>query len=132
MTISYKQARQRIRAAYVEVDHSDLPAGTFVGLIELPNGAVPVGGFVTVITASSTPTTDVLDVGLSGTANAYGNDINAKSAARTALTGLPVAPYSGNTTIGLTRAETGDAATNGKYGLYVEYVIAGSSDFTQG
>ena len=131
MTILYRDARQRPRAALVQCDVADLPNGVFVPLVELPNGAVITTAAIHVLTASNAGTTDVLDIGTAAAPTQLANDVNARTAARTALTPANVV-YSGVTRLGITRAEAGTAATAGTFALYVEYVIVGSSDFTQG
>lgn len=130
MTIKYQKAVQKVRTAYVEVDYTDLPSGTFTGLIELPPGALPTGGSAYVLTASDAATSETINVGTSSSGSAYGSVANSKAAGRTALT-LPAAPTTGKTVVGLTRTSVG-AQTVGTYGLHVEYVIAGGSDATQG
>lgn len=130
MTVKYKGSVQRLRTQYVEYEYTDALTATFLPLIRVPPGAIVVSGFSTVLTASNGGTSDVIDVGVSGTANKYLNDDDAKTQGITALvpTGLP---NSGGEVIGVTRTEGGTAATAGKFGLLVTYVIPGSSDFTQ-
>lgn len=130
MNIKYQKAVQKVRAAYVEADYTDLASGTFVGLIELPPGALITGGAAYALIASDAATSEVINIGTSGTGNAYGSIANSKTAGRTALT-LPGSTTSGKTVVGLTRTAVG-AQTMGTYGLHVEYVIAGGSDGTQG
>lgn len=130
MTIKYQKAVQKVRSAYVEADYTDLPSGSFTGLIELPPGALIVGGAAYVLTASDAATSEAINIGTSGTGNAYGSVANSKTAGRTALT-LPATLTAGKTVVGLTRTSVG-AQTAGHYGLYLEYVLAGGSDGTQG
>lgn len=129
MTLKYKNAVQKVRSAYVEVDYTDLPSGTFVPLIFLPPGGLPVGGAAYVLTASDAGTSEAINIGNSTTGNAYGSVSNSKTAGRTALT-LPAAPVTDHTGVGLTRTAVG-SQTAGRYGLYVEYVIAGAQDESQ-
>lgn len=119
--------RQGILFALITFDYADLPSGTFVPMVELPPGAVLVPGVscLDVKEASDTGTTDVLDVGTSGTPAAYANDANFKAAARTALTGLPVGTLDAKQTIGITRTAVGTAATVGEGSLLVGYVQNG-------
>lgn len=131
MSIRFKEARQLVRSAYVEADFSDLATGVFVPIIEVPNGAVVIGGSLRVITAGDGGTSETMSLGTSGAATALVNAANAKVAARTAIT-VPNAPVTGGATYGLTRTEGGTAATVGTYGVEISYLISGSSDFTQG
>lgn len=131
MTKKYVTARQRPTALYIEVDYTDLPTGVFVPLPELPNGAVITGGSLRVLTAGNGGTSETMSLGTSGTPTALINAADAKTAARTAIT-IPRAPLTANTTYGLTRTEGGTAATAGKYGVDIEYLIAGKADYSQG
>lgn len=129
MTVKYKNAVQKVRSAYVEADYTDLASGTFVPLIPLPPGALIVGGAAYVLTASDAATSESVTIGTSASASAYGSVSNSKTAGRTALT-LPNGPVADHTGVGLTRTSVG-AQTAGRYGLYVEYVIAGAQDESQ-
>lgn len=119
--------RQTLLYALISFTYADLPAGEFVPLVELPPGAVQVPGlsFIDVETVSNTGTTDVLDIGTEASPNAYGNDVNFKAAARTALTGVPVGRGAAKRTIGITRTPVGTAATAGEGILCVAYIQAG-------
>jgi hypothetical protein len=131
MAIQYGENRQRVRAGIVTFNHTDAPAGVFVPLFELPNGAVILSAVTHVLAASTAPTTDVLDFGTAAAPSQLFNDVDAKTAARTASTTLPNAPLTGTQVYGVTRAQTGPAATNGTYALSYTYIILGGSDFTQ-
>lgn len=131
MAIQYKENRQKVRGGYVKFLWSDAPAGVFTPLFEVPNGALLLTAAVHVLTVGNGGTSEVLDIGTSGSANALGNDINAKASARTALT-LPVAPVTGRTVYGVTRVEGGTAATAGIYAVSFSYVIESASESTQG
>jgi hypothetical protein len=129
MTVKYKGAVQKIRAQYVEVDFGDLPSGTFEGLIALPPGALIIGGEALVLTASDAVTSEVVAIGTAANNTAYGSVADSTAAGRTALT-LPATLTAARTVVGLKRTAVG-AVTEGTYGLYVEYAIAGGSDATQ-
>lgn len=132
MAITYGENRQRVRAGIVTFVHTDATAGTFVPLFKLPNGAVLLTASVHVLVASTTPTTDVIDIGTSGAPSALFNDVDAKTLGRSNATStLPAAPASGTVTYGVTRAITGSAATNGTYAVSYSYIILGGSDLTQ-
>lgn len=122
--INKRFERQTLLYAMIVFAYSDLPSGTFVPLIELPPGAVQVSGFVDVTTASNAGTSDVLDVGTSGTPNGYANDINFKAAARTALT-IPAGRLSAKSTVGITRTAVGTAATAGAGMIALGYLQEG-------
>lgn len=98
-------------------------AGTFE-VINLPQGAVIVGGELIVETAGVGPTAYTVAVGNSGTGNAYLAATTLLSAARTALTGLGLGSNDGKN-VRITIASTVANATAGKFRLRVEYVIDG-------
>ena len=131
MSITYKENRQRPRAGFVRFDWNDAPNGVFTPLFEVPNGAVLLNASVHVLTVGNGGTSEVLDLGTSGTPNALANDVNAKAAGRTALT-LPNAPASGRVVYGVTRVEGGTAATAGSYAVSFSYIVEGGSESTQG
>jgi len=131
MTILYRDQRQRTRVAAVEFDFSDVPNGVFVPLVELPNSSIITAATLHVLTASNAGTSHVLDIGTAAAPTQLVNDANAAVAARVALTPANVV-YSGVNRIGVTSAIVGGAPTAGRFVLFVEYVILGSSDFTQG
>jgi hypothetical protein len=129
--MNYKHAVQKVRAAYVEVDYSELPSGVFTPIgIQLPPGALVIDGGAFVLTASDAATSEALEVGTSSAATAYANVANSKTAGRTAVTAA-VAPAPGVVEVGLTRTAVG-AQTKGKYGVAIVYLLAGASDGTQG
>lgn len=66
-----------VACKYASVAYTDTTAKT---LFTLPAGAVIVGWLVNVSTAFNSSGTDLLDIGNSGTANAYANDLNVASA----------------------------------------------------
>jgi len=130
MTILYKAIRQQTKSALVTFDIADLPASTFVPLVDLPANALVVSGEVIVEVASDTVTTDVLDVGTSGAPNANLNDANFKAVGRTAFSSNGA--RGPRTTLGITRTPVGGAGTVGSGMLRVEYVLLGAGTETEG
>lgn len=129
--MNYKNAVQKVRAAYVEASFSELPSGVFTPIgIQLPAGALVINGSVLVLTASDAATSEALNVGTSASASAFASVASSKTAGRTAVTAA-AAPTGGATEVGITRTAAG-AQTVGKYGVAIEYVLAGASDGTQG
>lgn len=129
--MNYKNAVQKVRAAYVEADFSELPSGVFTPIgIQLPPGAIVIDGGAFVLTASDAATSETLGVGTSTAATAYASVANSKTAGRTAVTAA-AAPTAGAVEVGITRTAVG-AQTKGKYGVAVVYLLAGGSDGTQG
>jgi|GEM_PF-1772182 len=72
---------------YGTVAHTDTTAKS---LFTLPEGAVVVGITVNVSTAFNSSGTDLLDIGITGTANYYANDLNVDTATQL-VTGMQVA-----------------------------------------
>lgn len=129
--MNYKNAVQKVRAAYVEVDFSELPSGTFTPIgIQLPVGSIVINGGAFVLTAADAATSENVKVGTSGSATAFASVTDSKSAGRTAVT-ASTAPATAVQNVGITRTAVG-AQTKGKYGVLIEYVLAGGADATQG
>ena len=101
-------------------------AGTFE-VINLPQGAVIIGGDLIVETAGVGPTVYTMSVGNSGSATAYLAATNLLASARTALTGLGLGSNDGKN-VRVTIASTVANATDGKFRLRVEYVIDGRAE----
>lgn len=107
-------------------DYTD--AGTFEA-INLPPGAVIVGGELIVETQGVGPTAYTVSVGNSGSATAYlaATSLLAAAGTRTALTGLGLGSNDGKN-VRLTIASTVANASAGKFRVRVEYVIDGRSE----
>ena len=99
-----------------------LNAALVADMIELPMGAVVVGGEVVVETADATSTTYTLSLGDAASATRYANAVSLKSAARTALT---LTGFRATEPIRATVAVTGSAPTAGKVTVRVLFTIAG-------
>ena len=98
-------------------------AGVF-DAINLPLGAVVVGGELIVETAGVGPTAYTAAIGHSGNATAFLAATDLKTAARTALTGLGLAANDGKN-LRITIASTVANATAGKFRVRVNYTIDG-------
>lgn len=101
-------------------------AGTFE-VINLPQGAVIIGGDLIVETQGAGPTVYTMSVGNSGSATAYLAATTLLSAGRTALTGLGLGSNDGKN-VRVTIASTVANATAGKFRVRVEYVIDGRAE----
>lgn len=117
--------RQTALYAAIAFAIADLPSGTFVPMIDLPAGSVVLEGFTHISTASDAGTSDVLDIGTEASPAAYHNDLNFKSAARTAFTTLPASRATTRTQVGITRTAVGTAATVGAGVLVIGYIVEG-------
>ncbi|WP_312836405.1 hypothetical protein [Comamonas sp.] len=125
--------RQELIVASMLVGFGDPKAyGTAEAAIDLPGGAVIVGGDVTVLTAWNSATTATLKLGDVGDDDRYtATPIDLKTAGRTELT---VTGYKTPTAqaINALFAQTGTAATAGQARVTVQYFVEGRSAFTQG
>lgn len=130
-TIAANCNRQNVKSFVAEYSLTDFTGNSNTINISLPIGAVIKRGSVTVTDNSDAGTSDVLDVGYSGTLNAYKNDIDLKTAALTALVPTGYKHLDTTDDLILTRVPVGTAATG--LGVLVEfdYVVVGAGDFTQ-
>ena len=95
--------------------------GTF-DAINLPNGAIMLGGSLIVETAGAGPTAYTVAVGTAANATQYLAATDLKALARTPLVGLGLASYDGKN-VRITIASTVANATAGKFRLRVDYAI---------
>lgn len=93
--------------------------------INLPEGAVIVGGEVVVETAGVGPTAYTVSLGDSSSATRYANAVDLKSAARTALT---LTGFRTSENLRLTIASTVANATAGKATVRVLFVLPGKQN----
>lgn len=93
--------------------------------VNLPEGAVIVGGEVAVETAGVGPTAYTVSLGDSSSATRYANAVDLKTAARTALT---LTGYRTSENLRLTIASTVANATAGKATVRVLYVMPGRAN----
>jgi hypothetical protein len=95
-------------------------------IVPLPPGAVVVGGEVVVETAYNTTGTATVSVGDATSATRYANAVNAKSAARTALTLTGFRSTGEDVQLTLALADT--AATQGKVTVNLTYIQDGRAN----
>lgn len=130
MPIKKNAGRQDLLVAYVDIALGDLIAGVAQAAIDLPHGAVLVGGDAIVKTSFNAATTAALKVGDKNDDDRYGA-LDVKTAGRTALT---LTGYKHNVAEPLlvTFSQTGAAATTGEARLTVQYYVEGRAAFSQG
>lgn len=132
MPIRLNSGRQDLAVAYVDVKAGDLASGVAGKAIELPPGAVIVGGDIVVKTAFNSATTATLKFGDKLDDDRYtAAAVDLKTVGRTALT---LTGYKHNVSEHLQAlfAETGAAATLGLARVAVSYYVEGRSAFSQG
>lgn len=113
--------RQYPMVAVQEFDYTDTAAGAVE--INLPAGAVVIGGGIAVDTAWNSGTSAAMDAGDSGSAERYAADIDLKAAGYTALE--PTAfKYAANDKVLLASALVGTAATAGAGRAIVQYIVS--------
>ena len=95
-------------------------------VINLPEGAVVVGGDVTTETAATGSTLYNVSVGDSGSATRYLGATDKTTAVRTAL--IPTGYVGAGENLRITVAPTGSTATAGKFTVRVEYIIRNRSN----
>lgn len=133
MTITKNSARQEIVSAYVDFTFAQIPTtATAYAALDLPVGAIVVGGDVTVTVAWDTATSAVLDVGDVTTANRYANDVNLKALGRTALVPTGFIHTSVENVLKVLPVYVSTAATVGAARLRVDYIVRGRAAFSQG
>ena len=133
MTITKNAGRQDIVSAYVDISYADAPTtATVYAALGLPVNAIVVGGDFVVTTAWNTGTTATVDIGDVTTGDRYANDVNLKTAARTALTLTGFTVTSTQPFINFTPTLVGTAATAGAARLRVDYIVKGRSAFSHG
>ena len=136
MAIKKKSGRQTTILAHVAFTFADFSRVTTVKdvqkAIEIPKGAVILGGGIVIDTVFNSTTSDVVTVGDVTTDNRYKAAINAQALGLTALvpTGYKTAV---STDIVLTLVPTGVAMpTTGAGRLWVEYYVENRSQSDQG
>lgn len=130
MPIQKNAGRQDLLVAYVDIALGDLTAGVAQAAIDLPHGAVLVGGDAVVKTPFNAATTATLKVGDKGDDDRYGS-LDLKTAGRTALT-LTGYKHNVGEPLLVHFAQTGTAATTGALRLAIQYYVEGRAAFSQG
>lgn len=133
MAITKDSGRQNVKCGYVEFDLADLTSGTRTPAIDVPAGAIVLGGFVGITEAFNSGTTDALIVGDSVDADEYAT-VSAASGALSLGLYKALTPtgyqYTANDAIELTWTGAGTAATTGAGYMLVYYIVDGKADAT--
>lgn len=129
MPIKKNSGRQDLLVAFVDVSFADLAAGANAA-IDVPHGAVVVGGDVVVKTPFNSATSATAKVGDKGDDDRYAT-VDLKAAGRTALA---ITGYKHNVSedvlVGF--AQVGAGATAGAFRLTLHYYVEGRAAFSQG
>lgn len=124
-------ARQAPIFAYIDVVLANVATAVSFNLFEVPAGAIIMsGGIITTAVFNST-TSDVIDIGDSGSANRYLNDGTIH-----ALGHVPLVPtyylYTAPTKISGLWVSGGGVPTTGAFTAYINYIVKGRGQFAQG
>lgn len=137
MTIKKIPGRQEVIAATADFSFSDVTSGTYAGAVDVPAGAIVVGGHLAITTIFNSATDDKFSIGDQvGASAATATTYAAQSADITAAGAVPIVPtgkkYAEPSTVGVVWTGTGAAPSAGVCRLTVLYIVDGRSAFTQG
>ncbi|CAN7451866.1 hypothetical protein LJR066_002838 [Acidovorax sp. LjRoot66] len=137
MPITKKSGRQEVIAATADFVYSDLVSGTYAAAVDLPGGAIVVGGHLAITTLFNSATTDQFSIGDKvGAASAGNTTYAAQSADITAVGAVPIVPTGKKSTeastVGVVWTGAGTAPSAGAGRLTVLYIVDGRAAFTQG
>lgn len=122
MAISKSNGRQWPLTAIAPFTLDDVKAGTSVEIMDLPAGALVIGGSVVVVNAFDSVTTSVLVVGDKTTANRFGSAINIKTLGGVSLQPAGAA-FATKDAVTIKFSETGGAATVGDGYVIISYIL---------
>jgi hypothetical protein len=125
MTIQKTAGRQEVQIASIVITAAMLVGNSGVDLeaLDMPPGAIVLGGDVTVTEAFDSGTSDVLDVGDASSENRYVNDVNIAATGRTALVPTGFTITDGEPAISVRWTGVGAAPTAGSARLTVQYFV---------
>jgi hypothetical protein len=135
MAITKNTDRQEKIVAWVDVTVDDLTDGSAVEAIDLPAGAIILGGAYMLTTAFASQSADAVTVSCNGVT--YVNDANAADALAYIAFTMPTTTATGDNmlttpdTLDITWTATGTDSTVGAITLVVEYIVKGRSAFSQ-
>ena len=132
MSITKNAGRQGVVVAYVDISFADLVDDVAQGAIDLPLGAVVVGGEVIVTEAFDSGTTDELSVGLPGDSNIFVGGIDGQALGLTTIEPFGAVHDATNNSVEVTWLSSGSAATAGAFRLAVRYYVNGRASASQG
>lgn len=137
MTITKKSGRQEVIAATADFTFADVADDTYMPAVDLPSGAIVVGGHLAITTIFNSGTDDKFSIGDKvGSAAATKDTYAALSADITAAGAVPIVAtgkkYGEPSTVGVVWNGTGAAPTAGVGRLTVLYIVDGRAAFSQG
>ena len=137
MPIKKLSGRQEVIAATADFTFADIVSGVYQPAVDVPAGAIVVGGHLAITTLFNSATTDQFSIGDKvGSAAAVNTTYAALSADITAVGAVPLVPmgkkYAEPSTVGIVWTGAGAAPTAGVARLTVQYIVDGRAAFTQG
>ncbi len=137
MTITKKSGRQEVIAATADFTFSDVTSGAYAAAVDVPAGAIVVGGHLAITTIFNSATDDKFSIGDKvGAAAAANTTYAAQSAYITAPGAVAIVPtgkkYTAAATVGVVWTGTGAVPTAGAGRLTVLYIVDGRAAFSQG
>lgn len=137
MTITKKSGRQEVIAATADFTFADVTSGAYAAAVDLPGGAIVVGGHLAITTIFNSGTDDKFSIGDKvGAETAAAATYAAQSADITAAGAVPIVAtgkkYSEPSTVGVVWTGTGAAPSAGAGRLTVLYIVDGRAAFSQG
>ena len=137
MTITKKPGRQEVIAATADFTFADVTSGAYEGAVEVPAGAIVVGGHLAITTIFNSGTDDKFSIGDQvGVAAASAATYAAQSADITAPGAVEIVPtgkkYAEPSTVGVVWTGTGAAPSAGVARLTVLYIVDGRAAFSHG
>lgn len=134
MAVTKNSARQCVEVATCDFTYADMTDDTYVAMVDLPLGAIVVGGFLAITTLFDSATDDKFSIGdKRGDASAVKTTYAALSADVTAVGQAAAITPTGEemtaaSTVGVVWNGTGAAPSAGAGKLVVEYIIDGKAE----
>ena len=137
MPIKKLTGRQEVIAATADFTFADVASGTYAAAVDVPAGAIVVGGHLAITTIFNSATTDQFSIGDKVGANAAATaTYAAQSADITAPGAVPIVAtgkkYAAAATVGIVWTGAGAAPSAGAGRLTVLYIVDGRAAFSQG
>ncbi|WP_311221351.1 MULTISPECIES: hypothetical protein [unclassified Acidovorax] len=137
MPIKKLTGRQEVIAATADFTFADVTSGTYAAAVDVPAGAIVVGGHLAITTIFNSATTDQFSIGDKVGANAAAAaTYAAQSADITAPGAVPIVAtgkkYAAAATVGIVWTGAGAAPSAGAGRLTVLYIVDGRAAFSQG
>jgi hypothetical protein len=138
MPVTKKAGRQDVIVGTCDFTYADLTSGAYAAMVDVPAGAIVVGGHVAVTTLFNSATTDKFSIGSKVGAGAANDTAYSAQSADITATGLAASvtvsgyKFTEAGSVGVRWDGAGAAPSAGVGRLVVEYVVDGRTAFSQG